>query len=92
MVTRLPSASTSNLQVRWLRLALMGAMLPGMLCCLSLWLNTREYPLVPVFSVVADFAAGVWPDSAGTHAGVAGRGESEAFRLFHSLNHYFEVG
>jgi uncharacterized membrane protein YphA (DoxX/SURF4 family) len=38
----------SDPRVRWLRLTLCGAMLSGMLCCLSLWVSTREYPLAPV--------------------------------------------
>jgi hypothetical protein len=39
----------ANPRLRWLRLVLLGAMLSGMLCCLPLWLNTREYPCVPLF-------------------------------------------
>src|ERR1700744_4977354 len=30
-----------------LRLVLLAAMLSGILCCIPLWLSTREYPLVP---------------------------------------------
>lgn len=38
----------ANSRVRWLRVVLLGATLSGMLCCIPLWLNTREYPLVPI--------------------------------------------
>jgi hypothetical protein len=37
-------------RVRWLRAILLGATLLGMLCCIPLWLATREYPLVPIFA------------------------------------------
>jgi hypothetical protein len=37
-------------RVRWLRAVLLGATMLGMLCCLPLWLATREYPLVQLFA------------------------------------------
>jgi hypothetical protein len=37
-------------RVRWLRVVLLGATLLGMLSCIPLWLTTREYPLVPIFT------------------------------------------
>jgi uncharacterized membrane protein YphA (DoxX/SURF4 family) len=40
--------SAANPRVRLLRLILLGATFSGMLCCIPLWLNTREYPLVPL--------------------------------------------
>jgi hypothetical protein len=40
--------SAADPRVRWLRVVLLGAALSGMLCCIPLWLSTREYPLVPV--------------------------------------------
>jgi hypothetical protein len=36
-------------RVRWVRVVLVGATLLGMLCCIPLWLTTREYPVVPIF-------------------------------------------
>lgn len=39
----------ANPRVQWLRLVLLGAMLSGMLCCIPLWLGTREYPTIPLF-------------------------------------------
>lgn len=36
-------------RVRWVRVVLLGATLLGMLCCIPLWLTTREYPVVPIF-------------------------------------------
>lgn len=49
MHTFLPSATTADSRIRWLRLALIAAMLSGMLCSLPLWMSTRAYPLVPLF-------------------------------------------
>ena len=41
---------TVDVRVRWLRIALLGATLSGMLCCLPLWLSKREYPVVPLMA------------------------------------------
>ena len=35
-------------RVRWLRATLVASMMAGMLCCVPLWLSSREYPLVPL--------------------------------------------
>jgi hypothetical protein len=39
---------SANSRRQWLRLILLGATFSGMLCCLPRWLNTRQYPLVPL--------------------------------------------
>jgi uncharacterized membrane protein YphA (DoxX/SURF4 family) len=52
-VTFSPPFAAADRRVRWLRAVLLGATLLGMLCCIPLWLNTREYPLVPI--------SGSWP-------------------------------
>ncbi len=47
-ITRIFCAADQR--VCFLRAVLLGATLLGMLCCIPLWLTTREYPIVPVFS------------------------------------------
>src|SRR5215469_6839742 len=51
-----------NSRVRWLRLVLLGATLSGMLCCIPLWLSTREYPLVPILPpwLILPSSCGPW--------------------------------
>ncbi|HXC36807.1 MAG TPA: hypothetical protein VNV43_13090 [Candidatus Acidoferrales bacterium] len=40
--------SAADPRARWLRLVLLAATLSGMLCCIALWLSSREYPLAPM--------------------------------------------
>jgi hypothetical protein len=47
-VTDSHSLPVADERARWLRVVLLGATLLGMLSCLPLWLNTREYPLMPI--------------------------------------------
>ena len=49
-------------RLRLLRLVLLAATLSSMLCCIPLWLNTREYPLVPLFPhwLILPAAGGLW--------------------------------
>ncbi len=56
------SSSSSNGRLRWLRFVLLAAMLSGILCCIPLWLSTREYPLVPLFPhwLILPVACGPW--------------------------------
>lgn len=44
----IPLFAAATPRARWLRGVLLAATLSGMLCCVPLWLNTREYPLVPM--------------------------------------------
>jgi uncharacterized membrane protein YphA (DoxX/SURF4 family) len=47
-MTGLSLFSPADSRIRWLRVALIAAMLSGMLCSLPLWLSTRAYPFVPL--------------------------------------------
>jgi uncharacterized membrane protein YphA (DoxX/SURF4 family) len=60
-MTTLGLFPASDSRVRWLRFALCGAMFSGMLCCLSLWVSTREYPLVPILPHWLILPAGCGP-------------------------------
>lgn len=52
---------SANPRVGWLRVTLLAATLSGMLCCIPLWLSTREYPLVPLFTSWPVLPVGLGP-------------------------------